>query len=64
MPSLPAGYRPRASRSARRGVSRRTAREQARSMHIFMGTTPRYEPARVDAVCKQHHRKMPCARCV
>ncbi|MEU2426916.1 hypothetical protein ABZ619_38890 [Streptomyces sp. NPDC007851] len=62
MPYLPAGYKPRAPRSERRAVSRRTARQQTASMHTFLGTTPRYEPAR-DTSCSRHHRKLPCARC-
>ncbi|NUR01352.1 MAG: hypothetical protein HOY79_33950 [Streptomyces sp.] len=62
MPSLPPGYMPRATRSERRAVSRRTAREQTRAMHTFLGTTPRYEPARNDQ-CEQHHRRRPCTRC-
>lgn len=63
MPSLPAGYQPRASRSERRRVSRRTARQQTFAMHNYLGTTPRYEPAR-NLTCGDHHRKLPCARCV
>jgi len=62
MPSLPAGYQPRAPRSERRAVSRRTAREQTRAMHQFLRTAPRYEPARNDS-CDRHHRKLPCKRC-
>lgn len=64
MPNLPAGYAPRAPRAERRAVSRNTAREQTRAMHTYLGTAPRYEPARADATCAQHpHRKTPCARC-
>jgi hypothetical protein len=62
MPSLPAGYDPRAPRSARRAISRRTARQQTASMHTFFGTAPRYEPAR-DNSCERHHRRLPCNRC-
>lgn len=62
MSSLPPGYKPRAPRSERRAVSRRTGRQQTAAMHNFLGTTPRYAPARNDA-CGQHHRKLPCTRC-
>ncbi|MHB9861957.1 hypothetical protein [Streptomyces sp. YIM S03343] len=62
MPSLPAGYRLRATRADRRAVSRRTARQQTAAMHGFLGTSPRYEAARNDT-CEQHHRKLPCTRC-
>jgi hypothetical protein len=62
MPSLPAGYRPRATRAERRRISRATAREQTRAMHGFLGTAPRYEPAR-DARCERHHRRRPCRQC-
>lgn len=62
MSSLPAGYRPLATRAERRAVSRRTARQQATSMHTFLGTTPRYEPAQ-DTTCEEHHRRKPCTRC-
>jgi hypothetical protein len=63
MSSLPAGYAPRAPRAERRRVSRRTARQQTRAMHTVLGTTPRYEPARNDG-CPEHHRALPCKRCV
>lgn len=62
MSSLPVGYQPRARRSERRAVSRRTGRQQTAAMHNFLGTAPRYEPAR-DHSCERHHRKLPCARC-
>ncbi|MEE1838195.1 hypothetical protein [Streptomyces sp. SP17KL33] len=62
MPSMPPGYKPLASRSARRRVSRKTARQQTAAMHNFLGTAPRYEAAR-DTTCERHHRKRPCARC-
>ncbi|MFG3287279.1 hypothetical protein ACGF3G_00450 [Streptomyces sp. NPDC048179] len=62
MPSLPVGYKPRGTRAERRAVSRRTARQQTAAMHGFLGTAPRYEPARDDS-CERHHRKLPCARC-
>jgi len=62
MQTLPPGYRPRAPRSERRAVSRRTARDQTRAMHTFLGTTPRYEPAR-DTSCAVHYRRNPCKRC-
>jgi hypothetical protein len=62
MPSLPAGYQPRAPRAARRRLSRDTARQQTRAMHGFMGTTPRNEPARNDS-CERHHRRRPCRQC-
>ncbi|MFF1284283.1 hypothetical protein ACFVY4_26520 [Streptomyces sp. NPDC058299] len=62
MSALPPGYRPRASRSERRAVSRDTGRDQTRAMHNFLGTSPRYEPAR-DTTCQRHHRKLPCKRC-
>lgn len=55
-------YNPAASRSARRGVSRVRAREQANAYFAFVGLPPRYEPARNDT-CGQHHRKHPCKRC-
>lgn len=62
MPSLPTGYKPLAPRSARRRVSRTTARQQTAAMHRFFGTAPRYEAAR-DTTCEAHHRRLPCARC-
>jgi hypothetical protein len=62
MPSLPAGYQPRASRSERRAVSRNAARQQTRAMHGFLGTAPRNEPAR-NGTCERHRRKLPCKRC-
>ena len=62
MPSLPAGYKPRAPRSERRRVSRKAARQQTAAMHHFLGTAPRYESAR-DTTCARHHRRLPCPRC-
>lgn len=59
---MPAVYRPAASRSERRRVSRTVAREQTTVMHRHLGTAPRYEPAR-DETCERHHRRLPCARC-
>jgi hypothetical protein len=52
-----------APRSVRRRKSRQFARQQARDYFAFVGLVPRYEPASNPA-CEQHHRKLPCARCV